>query len=111
MRTRLSCTRSPINDQTENVIAMLRTNEEMATKSDVSSLARGLHDVASDVDAVVRDVAILRQELVAVEARLTASFEKEIRQAFDTQTRTLVIGLVGAFLLTAMTNVLTLVLG
>ena len=46
-----------------------------------------------------------------METRLTLATERMVHEAFAAQTRTLVFGLVGAFVLTALTNVLTVALG
>ena len=101
---------------------MLRPADDLATKADIETTRHELgqqigalrSDVTHEIGAlrsdVTREFAAVRHELVEMESRLTLTTERLVHEAFATQTRTLVLGLVGAFLLTASTNVLTIAL-
>lgn len=120
-------------ERTDLVIEMLRPAHDLATTTDVDAVRRDLGQqvesfrrevgrefagvqnefagVQNEFAGVRHEFAAVRHELAEMEARLSLSFERRINEAFAAQTRTLVLGLVGAFMLTALTNVLAVVLG
>jgi predicted ATPase with chaperone activity len=71
-------------DRTDLVIEMLRSDHDhLATKDDLALL----------------------------EARLTATFERQVHDAFGAQTRTMLISLISALVLIVATNALAVVAG
>lgn len=99
-------------DRTDLVIEMLRPAHDLATAADVTSateLLRG--DLGREIAALRHEISGLRHDLEAMENRLTLATERLVHDAFAAQTRILVFGLVAAFVLTALTNVLTVALG
>ncbi len=103
-------------DRTDLVIEMLRPAHDLATTADVTSATELLRrDLDEQMAALRHDLEAqiggLRHDLEAMETRLTLATERMVHDAFAAQTRTLVFGLVGAFVLTALTNVLTVALG
>ncbi|MDZ7674566.1 MAG: hypothetical protein U5K30_05810 [Acidimicrobiales bacterium] len=128
-------------DRTDLVIEMLRTDHaHLATKSDLDPVRGGIDEVRLDVAGVRHDVETLQTEVTGIrhdvetlqtevtgirhdvattlhsemghlEVRLLAEVDRRVHDAFAAQTRTLMIGLVMAFVLTALTNVLTVTLG
>lgn len=105
-------------ERTDLVIEMLRPAHDLATTTDVDAVRRDLgqqveslrREVGRQFAGVQNEFAGVRHELAEMEARLSLSFERRINEAFAAQTRTLVLGLVGAFMLTALTNVLAVML-
>ena len=122
-------------ERTDLVIEMLRPAHDLATTTDIDAVRRDLGQqveslrrevgrqfagvqnefagvqnefvgVQNEFAGVRHEFAAVRHELAEMEARLSLSFERRINEAFAAQTRTLVLGLVGAFMLTALTNVL-----
>ena len=78
-------------DQTDTVISMLRTDTH---------------------DFLTKDE--FRQAMARIDTRFAeqrVEFRREINEAFGAQTRTLVIGLITAVLLIALTNALAIVVG
>ena len=69
------------------------------------------NDLGIEITSVRHEVNDLRHDMEAMETRLTLATERMVHEAFAAQTRTLVVGLVAAFVLTALTNVLTVALG
>ena len=103
-------------DRTDLVIEMLRPAHDLATTADVTSETELLRrDVGRQIASLRHDLEAqiggLRHDVEAMETRLTLATERAVHEAFAAQTRTLVFGLVGAFVLTALTNVLTVALG
>ncbi len=89
-------------ESTDAVIELLRPDHDrLATKED---LALGLAEVHSEMSD-------LRTELRTEMADLRVQFNRDITTAFAAQTRTLVIGLISAVLLIAMSNALAVVVG
>lgn len=81
----------PSATRTDSVITMLRTDTtEILTKDECK-------------------IAMARVDAQFSEQRL--EFRKEIHEAFSAQTRTLVIGLITAVVLVALTNALAIVAG
>lgn len=71
-------------DRTDLVIEMLRSDHDhLATKADLALL----------------------------EARLTATFERQVHEAFGAQTRTMLISLVSALVLIVATNAMAILAG
>lgn len=105
-------------ERTDLVIEMLRPAHDLATTTDVDAVRRDLgqqveslrREVGRQFAGVQNEFAGVRHELAEMEARLSLSFERRINEAFAAQTLTLVLGLVGAFMLTALTNVLAVML-
>lgn len=52
-----------------------------------------------------------KDDLALMEARLTASFERQVHEAFGTQTRTMLISLISALVLIVATNALAVFAG
>lgn len=75
-------------DRTDLVIEMLRTDHD--------------HLVTKDH---------LEQRLDLLEARLTASFERQIHEAFGAQTRTMLVSLISALVLIVATNAFAVLAG
>ena len=78
-------------DRTDLVIEMLRSDHDhLATK---------------------HDLALVRDDLALMEARLTATFDRQVHEAFGAQTRTMLISLISALVLIVATNALAVFVG
>lgn len=88
-------------DHTETVIRLLRPDDELVTKA----------DLAVTTGVLRTEMADLRTELKTEMAELRVQFSNDIQTAFAAQTRTLMIGLVIAFMMVALTNTLTVLVG
>ena len=89
-------------DHTDAVIELLRLDHDrLATKDDLSS---GLAELRAEM-------AELRSDLRTEMADLRVQFNTDITAAFAAQTRTLVIGLISAVILIALSNALAVVAG
>lgn len=96
-------------ENTDVVIQLLRPDyENLATKDD---LAVGLAEVRSEIADVRTEMADLRTELKTEMGGLRVAFATEINAAFAAQTRTMIIGLVSAVLLIALSNTLAVLAG
>jgi hypothetical protein len=96
-------------DHTDAVIELLRPDHDrLATKDD---LALAVADLRSEIGDVRTEMADLRTELRTEMANLRAEFHHDIREAFSAQTRTLLIGLISAVILIALSNTLAVVAG
>ena len=98
---------------TDAVIEMLRPDHDrLATKDD---LALGLADLRTEMADLRTDLrtemADLRTDLRTEMADLRVQFHTDITAAFSAQTRTLVIGLITAVMLIALSNALAVFAG
>ena len=85
-------------DRTDSVIELLRPDHDrLATKDDLSVGLSGLR----------AEMADLRTEM----AELRVQFNQDITTAFAAQTRTLVLGLISAVVLIALSNALAVLAG
>ena len=110
-------------DHTETVIRLLRPDDELVTKADLAVTTGVLRTEMAATTGVLRtemadlraelstDMADLRAELSTDMADLRVQFSNDIQTAFAAQTRTLTIGLVVSFMLIALTNTLTVLVG
>jgi len=57
------------------------------------------------------DHLVTKDDLALMEARLTASFERQVHEAFGAQTRTMLISLISALVLIVATNALAVFAG
>ena len=89
-------------DHTDAVIELLRPDHQrLATKDDLSS---GVAELRAEM-------AELRSDLRTEMAELRVQFNTDITAAFAAQTRTLIIGLISAVILIALSNALAVVAG
>lgn len=103
-------------EHTDTVIQLLRPDHEhLATRDDVALLAS---DVRTETAVLRTEMAELRTELKTEMADLRTdmgdlrmAFAADINTAFAAQTRTMVIGLVSAVLLIALSNALAVLAG
>lgn len=106
-------------DHTETVIRLLRPDDELATKTDLAVTTGVLRTEMAATTGVLRtemadlrtEMADLRTELKTEMAELRVQFSNDIQTAFAAQARTLMIGLVIAFMMVALTNTLTVLVG
>jgi len=96
-------------DRTDSVIQLLRPeHDRLATKDDLSV---GLSGLRAEMAELRAEMADLRTELRTEMADLRAQFNKDITAAFAAQTRTLVLGLISAVVLIALSNALAVLAG
>jgi len=96
-------------DRTDSVIQLLRPDHDrLATKDDLSVGLSGLRAEMADLRTEMAD---LRTELRTEMAELRVQFNQDIATAFAAQTRTLVLGLVSAAVLIALSNALAVLAG
>jgi len=103
-------------DRTDSVIELLRPDHErLATKDDLSVGLSGLRSELADLSTDLRtEMADLRTEMADLRtgmADLRVQFNQDITAAFAAQTRTLVLGLIGAVVLVALSNALAVLAG
>jgi hypothetical protein len=100
-------------DHTDAVIELLRPDHDrLATKDDLALTAADLRTEMADLRTDLRtEMADLRTELRTDMADLRVQFHDDITTAFAAQTRTLVIGLISAIVLIALSNALAVVAG
>ena len=99
-------------DHTDTVIQMLRPeHDNLVTKAD---LAIGLGTVRTEMADLRTDLktemADLRTELGTGLANLRIEFKVEINEALTAQTRTMMIGLISAIFIIALSNALSLLI-
>lgn len=107
--------KSAFGDQTEAVIKMLRPDDDrLATKDDVALSAAGVRadfaQLRGEFGELRGEFGELRGEfgeLRAEMAEMRVGLEVRITDAFQAQTRALVIGLVVAVFLIALSNTVT----
>jgi len=98
-----------IGDRTESVIELLRPDHDrLATKQD---LGVGLASLRTEMAELRTEMADLRSDLRTGMADLRVQFNQDITAAFAAQTRTLVLGLIGAVVLVALSNALAVLAG
>lgn len=105
--------RDVFGEHTDTVIQMLRPDHEnLVTKDD---LAVGLSAVRAEMadlrTELKTEMADLRTDLKTEMAGLRITFATDINAAFAAQTRTMIIGLVSAVLLIALSNTLAVLAG
>ncbi len=118
-------------DRTDNVIQMFQTDrDQLATKDDLAltrtelrtemaGLRTEMADLRTELKTEMADLrtelktemADLRTELKTEMSGLRAAFHQDITAAFQAQTRTMMIGLISALVLIAITNSLAIALG
>ena len=95
--------RQAFGDTTDAVIEMLRPEtDRLATRGDLSL---AVSDLRAEIGDVRTEIAGVRIEV----ANLRAQFHQDITAAFAAQTRALIIGLVSAVILIALSNALAVV--
>lgn len=95
--------------QTDAVIELLQPDHSrLATKDDIGDLRTEMADLRADLRT---EMAGLRTEMKIDMAELRTEFRTDINTAFAAQTRTMVIGLVSAVLLIALSNALAVLAG
>lgn len=116
--------RGTFGEQTDVVIQLLRPDHEnLVTKDDLAVTTAVLRTEVADLRTELKteiadlrtelktEMADLRTDLRADMAQLRVDFAGEINAAFAAQTRMLVIGLVSAVLLIALSNTISVLLG
>lgn len=107
-------------ERTDTVIEMLRPDHEnLSTKQDVALLGSDLRTEMADLRTEMADIrtelktemADLRTELKTEMGDLRVAFATDINAAFAAQTRTMMIGLVSAVVLIALSNALAVLAG
>ena len=100
-------------DHTDSVIELLRADHDrLATKEDVALGLAELRTEMADLRADLRsEMAELRTDVRTEMAELRVQFTHDITAAFAAQTKTLVIGLISAVILIALSNALAVVAG
>ena len=100
-------------DRTDSVIELLRPDHDrLATKDDLSVGLAGVRAEMADLRTELRtEMADLRTELRTEMADLRVQFNQDITAAFAAQTRTMVLGLISAVVLIALSNALAVLAG
>jgi hypothetical protein len=103
-------------NHTDTVIELLRPDHDrLATKDDIGAIRVEMADLRTEMADLRTDLrtemADLRTDLRTEMADLRTEFRTEINNAFAAQTRTMVIGLVSAVLLIALSNTLAVLVG
>ena len=105
--------RRTFGESTDAVIHLLRPDhEDLVTKDDLAVTTAALRGEMAELRTELKtEMADLRTELKTDVAALRVDLMSELHTAFAAQTRTLVIGLISAVLLIAVSNTLTVLVG
>ncbi len=86
--------------------------ERLATKDDLAVLGSDLRTEMAELRGELRnEMAVLRGDLRTEMAELRGDLRNEIHDAFQAQTRVLLVGLIVSVVLIAFTNTLTVLVG
>lgn len=104
-------------ENTDAVIRMLRPDDsQLVTKDDLAgataTLRTEMAEIRTEMKTQMADLRTeMKTEMADLRADLVSTFELRITEAFQAQTRTLMLGLVVAVVLMALSNSLALALG